>query len=119
TFGAGVSQVQFGSAWAGASPGPVSPLPAPPELIRVDPVLGQLQLEVLAVHAHVLGSLRDVALVAAQGLGDELTLETFDDALLGILEAPGRPLLAPPVRSGLGPDGRGEVVESDVLAGGP
>src|SRR5262249_58350071 len=71
-----------------------------------------------AVHAHVLGCLRDVALVAGQGIRDELTLETLDDALLGILEASGRFLVAARVRLASAAYGPGEVVQLDLLAGG-
>src|SRR5262249_45149595 len=55
TVGSTVSQAQNLRHSALASP--------TPEGVGVDPVLGELQLEVLAVHAHILGSLRDVALV--------------------------------------------------------
>ena len=47
---------------------------------RIDPVLGELQLEVLAVHADLLGRLRDVAVVTLERLDDELALEALDDA---------------------------------------
>src|SRR5262245_46550511 len=118
TFAGPVSQVESGVVPGNCQAPSGSALPSSPELLGVDAVVGQLELEVLAVHAHVLGSFRDVAQVPAQRLGDELALEALDDALLGVPEVARRARIihgsgVPPVLHG-----RGEVPQLDLLPRG-
>src|SRR5206468_3744538 len=48
--------------------------------------LAHLLLQVLAVHADLLGRLGDVAAVAAERLAEEVALESLHHALLGLTE---------------------------------
>src|SRR6266849_3046615 len=51
--------------------------------------LAHLLLQVLAVHADLLGRLGDVAAVTAERLAEEVALEVLHHALLGLAEAGG------------------------------
>src|SRR5439155_5821408 len=100
--------------WCGSWPRGRGPPPADSPLPirrRVDAVLRQLQLEVLAVHAHVLRGLRDVAVMAGQGLVDELALEALDRLLLRFAEGAGR--IGGPVGGRVAHRGR-QVAERDL-----
>src|SRR5262249_14861386 len=68
-----------------------------------------------AVHAHVLGSLRDVSLVLREGLGDEPPFEALDHLLLGVLEGAWWPGLGVAART---PERCREIVEADLPARG-
>src|SRR5437763_14145436 len=60
-----------------------------PSLLGGDAELSRLLLQVLAVHAELLGGARDVAAVAAQRLGEEVALERLDHAFLRLAERAG------------------------------
>src|SRR5438105_1140834 len=60
-----------------------------PSLLGGDAELSHLLLQVLAVHAELLGGARDVAAVAAQRLGEEVALERLDHAFLRLAERAG------------------------------
>src|SRR5262249_42867542 len=59
-------------------------------LLGGDAELAHLLLQVLAVHAELLGGARDVPAVATERLGQEVALERLDDALLRLAEGAGR-----------------------------
>src|SRR5438874_5492238 len=88
-----------------------------PELRRVDAVLGELQLQVLPVHAHLLRRVRDVAMVPPERLFDELPLEALDHALLRDAER-ARTLVGPRGNLRVAKHGGGEVGEPDLGTGG-
>src|SRR5262249_36016987 len=56
-----------------------------PELVGVHAELGELLLELLAIHADLLGGFRDVALMPRERGAEEVTLEAIDDRLLRVL----------------------------------
>ena len=97
------------------------------KLLASIPYSASLSLQVLAVHAHLLGRLGDVAAVARQRLGDEAALELLDDALLALFETAG---WAGPARRGTALRRRGgersplaaqlrrQIVELNLVAGG-
>src|SRR5438445_13849440 len=88
-----------------------------PELRRVDAVLGELQLQVLPVHAHLLRRVRDVAMVPPERLFDELPLEALDHALLRAAER-ARTLVGPRDELRLAAPGGVQLGEPDLSTGG-
>jgi len=60
-----------------------------PGLLDRDAELAHFLLEILPVHADLLGRLGDVSPVTAERVQQEVALEGFDDALLGIAEGEG------------------------------
>src|SRR5947208_14918183 len=95
---------------------PVGALTTRPELRRVDAVLGELQLQVLPIHAHLLRRVRDVAMVPPERLFDELPLEALDHALLRGAER-ARTLVGPRGDLRVAAHGGGEVGERDLETG--
>jgi len=87
--------------------------------LGVDAVLGELQLEVLAIHPHLLGGPGDVAGTAGERVLHEAALEALDETLLGILKAE-RTVAGGElgVSAGRRPDRRGQVVDADLRSAG-
>src|SRR5439155_3003719 len=86
------------------------------DVLGADAELAHLLLQVLPVHADVLGGLGDVAAVAAERVEQEIALERLDRALLRLAEGGGRERGRRRRRSG-GRRVREEIGRGDLRSG--